>query len=208
MATNDSEKFYLGKVYDEQGNLTDEKLLYDPQDLVTHCMITGMTGSGKTGLGIILLEEMARKNIPAIVIDPKGDLTNLMLHFPELRAEDFEPWIDPEAPVREGKSLMEISVETAEAWKKGLSEWGLGKEEISELEKVSYTIFTPGSTVGNPINILSSFEAPKTPVKEGDEFIREEIATTVTALLDLIGICNIDPLQSREHILLSSIIEQ
>ena len=208
MATNDSEKFYLGKVYDEQGNLTDEKLLYDPQDLVTHCMITGMTGSGKTGLGIILLEEMARKNIPAIVIDPKGDLTNLMLHFPELRAEDFEPWIDPEAPVREGKSLLEISVETAEAWKKGLSEWGLGKEEISELEKVSYTIFTPGSTVGNPINILSSFEAPKTPVKEGDEFIREEIATTVTALLDLIGISNIDPLQSREHILLSSIIEQ
>lgn len=208
MTPIDPKKFYLGKYYDSKGNLTDEKLLYDPEDLNTHCVITGMTGSGKTGLGIALLEEIALKNIPAIVIDPKGDLTNLLLHFPELKGEDFSPWIDPEAPLREGKDLSIIAEETADNWRKGLAGWEYGSEEIAALGKISYTIFTPGSTVGNPINILSSFDAPERIWGEGDEDIREKISTSVTALLDLIGISNIDPIQSREHILLSNIIEQ
>ncbi|MHC1771666.1 MAG: DUF87 domain-containing protein [Flexilinea sp.] len=208
MTPIDPKKFYLGKFYDSKGILTDEKLLYDPEDLNTHCVITGMTGSGKTGLGIALLEEIALKNIPAIIIDPKGDLTNLLLHFPEMKGEDFSPWIDPEAPLREGKDLYTIAEETADNWRKGLAGWGYGSEEIAALKKVSYTIFTPGSTVGNPINIMSSFDAPERIWGEGDEDIREEISTSVTALLDLIGISNIDPIQSREHILLSNIIEQ
>ncbi len=208
MTPIDPKKFYLGKYYDSKGNLTDEKLLYDPEDLNTHCVITGMTGSGKTGLGIALLEEIALKNIPAIVIDPKGDLTNLLLHFPELKGEDFSPWIDPEAPLREGKDLSIIAEETADNWRKGLAGWEYGSEEIAALGKISYTIFTPGSTVGNPINILSSFDAPDRIWGDGDEDIREKISTSVTALLDLIGISNIDPIQSREHILLSNIIEQ
>ena len=208
MTNNDPGKFFLGKLYDENGNLTDENLIYDAGDLNTHCVITGMTGSGKTGLGIVLLEEIARSNIPAIVIDPKGDLTNLLLHFPELEGADFAPWIDPEAPIREGKPLAQLAEETAEKWKNGLAQWGLGAEDIRQLQQVSYKVFTPGSTIGNPINIMSSFEKPENAALLGDEAIREEISTSVTALLDLIGINNIDPIQSREHILLSNIIEQ
>lgn len=208
MTPIDPKKFYLGNYTDGQGNRTDEKLLYDPEDLNTHCVITGMTGSGKTGLGIALLEEIALKNIPAIIIDPKGDLTNLLLHFPELKGEDFSPWIDPEAPLREGKDLYSIAEETAENWRKGLADWGFGSEEIAALNKISYTVYTPGSTVGNPVNIMSSFDAPTGIWYAEDEDIREKISTSVTALLDLIGISNIDPIQSREHILLSNIIEQ
>ena len=208
MASKDPGKFFLGKTIDEKGNPTDNKLLYDPEDLNTHCVITGMTGSGKTGLGIVLLEEIARMKIPAIVIDPKGDLTNLLLHFPELQGEDFEPWIDPEAPIREGKELSVLAEETAGKWKTGLAQWGLGEEDLLDLKEVSYTIFTPGSNIGNPVNIMSSFEKPENISKLGTEAIREEIATSVTALLDLIGVRNIDPIQSREHILLSTIIEQ
>ncbi len=207
MAAKDPKRFYLGNFIDSKGKLSDEKLLYDPEDLNTHCVITGMTGSGKTGLGIALLEEIALKNIPAIIIDPKGDLTNLLLHFPELKGEDFATWIDPEAPLRQGKDLYVLAEETAEKWRKGLQSWDLKSEDIASLNDVSYTIFTPGSTVGNPVNILSSFEAPTRTWKEGDEDIRQGISTSVTALLDLVGISNIDPIQSREHILLSTIIE-
>lgn len=208
MSATDPAKLFLGKLLDQSGNLTDEKMLYSPEDLNTHCVITGMTGSGKTGLGITMLEEILLKNIPVIVIDPKGDLTNLLLHFPNLEPSDFADWIDPEAPTRLGKDLSVLAEEEADKWKKGLAGWGFGSRELADLNNISYTLFTPGSTAGNPVNILSSFNPPENRLQQTSEDLRETISTSVTALLDLVGMSNIDPIQSREHILLSSIIEQ
>lgn len=201
--------FYLGKLYDMgEGRLLDEVLRYDPANLTTHAVVTGMTGSGKTGLCVGLLEEAAVEGIPAIIIDPKGDLTNLLLHFPELRPGDFEPWIDPDAARREGKELAEAARDTAESWRNGLAGWGLGPEQIRLLmDSVEFGLFTPGSTAGTPINILSSFAAPEIAWEEHVELLRDDISTTATALLGLIGFTEIDPLRSREHILLSSILE-
>ena len=207
MNETDPNRLFLGKLFTTGNVLTDEKMYYDPSDLNTHCVITGMTGSGKTGLGIIMLEEIALKQIPAIVIDPKGDLTNLLLHFPNMTGKDIAPWLDQEAPIRAGKELYEYANEKAEAWIEGQKSWGYGPEDIEALSSVDYTIFTPGSTIGNPVNIMATFAAPESSVIYNDEAIREEISTSVTALLGLIGYTNIDPLKSKEHILLSNIIE-
>ena len=207
MAETDPNKLFLGKLYNNQNQVTDEKMYYDPADLNTHCVITGMTGSGKTGLGILMLEEIALKGIPAIIIDPKCDLTNLLLHFPNITGKDIAPWLDQEAPIREGKELYEYANEKAAAWKKGQEDWGYTPEDIEALSGVDYTIFTPGSSIGNPINIMASFAAPDGSTIYDEEATREEIATSVTALLGLIGYNNIDPLKSKEHILLSNIIE-
>jgi len=182
--------------------------MYDPADLTTHGFVTGMTGSGKTGLCISILEEAALKGIPAIIIDPKGDLTNLALHFPDLAPADFEPWIDPEAARREGKSVDDLAAATAQTWQKGLADAGLGRAELQALnDQVDYAIYTPGSTSGLPINILASFAAPDQPWEENSEILREKISSTVTALLGLVGMNDIDPLRSREHILLSNLVE-
>lgn len=209
MAITKDGEFFLGKVFDlAAGKLTDTPLTYDPADLTTHAIVTGMTGSGKTGMCVGLLEEAAVEGIPAIIIDPKGDLTNLLLHFPEFRAEDFAPWIDPEIARREGKDLAVAAAETAESWRKGLAGWDLGSDDIRTLkDSVRFGLFTPGSTAGTPVNILSSFAAPEVAWDEHREILREKISTIVTALLGLIGIGDIDPLRSREHILLSNILE-
>ncbi len=201
--------YFLGRLYDPKTKgPTDEPVLLDPSNLTTHCVVTGMTGSGKTGLCIGLLEEAALHKTPAIIIDPKGDLTNLVLHFPNQSPADFEPWIDPEAARREGKTVPQLAEETAARWKQGLADWGIGAEQLQELaDAAEYTIYSPGSTSGVPVNILSSFEAPSIPFSENAEVLRERISTTVTAILGLIGISDIDPLRSREHILLSSLIE-
>ena len=203
------QEFYLGKIYDlKKGEITDGILSYDPPDLTTHAIVTGMTGSGKTGLCIGLLEEAALQDIPAIMVDPKGDLTNLLLTFPELKAEDFEPWIDANEARREDKTPAQAAEETAALWKKGLGDWGLGSKNLQNLkESVERTIYTPGSSSGVPINILASFEAPNIDWDENEELLREKISATVSALLTLIGMEDIDPLRSREHILLSNIIE-
>ncbi len=202
-------KFFLGKIFDMQaGKLTDELLEYDPADLTTHAVVTGMTGSGKTGMCVGLLEEAAIEGIPAIIIDPKGDLTNLLLHFPDLLPTDFEPWIDPEVARREGKTITQTAQDTAENWKNGLASWGMGPNELNLLgQSVDFSVFTPGSTVGTPVNILSSFAAPDLPWNEYREILREKISTIVTALLGLVGLTEIDPLRSREHILVSNILE-
>ncbi len=115
--------FYLGRWKDDSPQGEKQPVLYDPADLTTHAVMIGMTGSGKTGLLIALLEEAARQGIPAIIIDPKGDLTNLLLHFPELRPEDFAPWIDPEAARRAGTGIDDLAAVTAERWRKGLADW-------------------------------------------------------------------------------------
>ncbi len=201
--------FYLGRIFDDKtAKATATALQYDPADLTTHAVVTGMTGSGKTGLCIGLLEEAALQGVPAIIIDPKGDLTNLLLHFPNLLPEDFQPWIDPEVARRADKPLEEIAKEAAASWRKGLQEWGIGPDRIQLLnEMVKFAVYTPGSDSGIPVSVLSSLAAPKLDWEENREVLRERIASTVTALLGLVGMNDLDPIRSREHILLSNIFE-
>ena len=205
----DLEGFFLGKQYDlAKGTVLDQPVIYDPADLTTHAIVTGMTGSGKTGLCIAMMEEAALKGIPALIVDPKGDLTNLLLHFPDLLPSDFEPWIDPEIARRAGQSTVQAGTTAAENWKKGLEGWGLGRANIQALKSAAdFTIYTPGSSSGESVNILSSFDAPALPWEENREVLRDKIASIVTALLGLVGLKDIDPLRSKEHILLSSLLE-
>lgn len=201
--------FFLGRIYDlKKSTITTEDLFYDPADLVTHALVTGMTGSGKTGLCIGLIEEAALQGIPAILIDPKGDLTNLMLTFPDLLPADFEPWIDANSARRENRTTAEVAESTASSWKKGLADWGLDGKNLNQLKNaVERVVYTPGSSTGQPVSIMASFEAPDMDWDENGEVLREKISATVTALLTLVGMKDIDPLRSREHILLSNIIE-
>lgn len=201
--------FYIGRLFDaKSGKVTTQNVEYNPADLTTHAVVTGMTGSGKTGLCVALLEEAALQNIPAIIIDPKGDLTNLLLHFPDLLPKDFQPWIDPEMERRTGKSMIDIAKEAASAWGTGLKEWGIGKDRLLALQNAAkFAIYTPGSDSGIPVSVLSSLAAPDLDWASNREVLRERISSTVTALLGLVGMNDIDPIRSREHILLSNIFE-
>jgi hypothetical protein len=200
--------FYLGKTYDlKNGRIEDNLVIYDARDLTTHAVCVGMTGSGKTGLCIGLLEEAALDNVPAILIDPKGDLTNLLLTFPELRPEDFEPWVNPDDARRKGMTEAEYAHAVAETWRKGLADWEQGPDRIRALKNAAeFRIYTPGSDAGLPVSILASFKCPPLSWDDEEEVLRDQIHGTVSALLGLIGIAA-DPLRSREHILLSHIIE-
>jgi hypothetical protein len=201
--------FYLGRLVDAKtAKPTTTPVLYDPADLTTHAVVTGMTGSGKTGLCVALLEEAALQNVPAIIIDPKGDLTNLLLHFPNLLPQDFQPWIDPEMERRTGKSMEEIATEAASSWRTGLQEWGIGQDRLLALQNAAkFAIYTPGSDSGIPVSVLSSLAAPNLDWDTNREVLRERISSTVTALLGLVGMNDLDPIRSREHILLANIFE-
>jgi hypothetical protein len=201
--------FYLGRVYDpESGQTTAERLLYEPDDLTTHAVVVGMTGSGKTGLCVDLMEEAALKGVPALMIDPKGDITNLLLHFPDLSPENFQPWVNADQARRDGKSIEQAAAETAQTWREGLAGWEIGPERIKALkDSAQFAVYTPGSDAGLPVSILSSLKAPSLPWEENRELLREEISGTVTALLGLVGLQDIDPVRSREHILLANIFE-
>ncbi len=202
-------KFYLGRIFDSaKGKASPDALLYDPADLTTHAVVVGMTGSGKTGLCIGMLEEAALNQIPALLIDPKGDITNLLLHFPELLPQDFRPWINPDEARRNNQSVDQAAEAVATQWKNGLADWGIEPARIQALkDSAHFTIFTPGSDAGIPISILASFQAPEIPWDENREMLREKISGTVTALLTLVGMTDIDPVRSREHILVSNIFE-
>ena len=199
--------FYLGRQYDMINKTQKEDLLlYDSKDLVTHAICIGMTGSGKTGLCISLIEEAAIDGIPTIAIDPKGDITNLLLTFPELQAQDFTPWINQEEAAKKGLSPEAYADQQATLWRNGLLKWGQDGTRIQRLhESVDFIIYTPGSNAGVPISILRSFAAPPQGIREDNELLQERITTTVTSLLGLLGI-NADPLRSREHILISTIL--
>ncbi|HPH96445.1 MAG TPA: DUF87 domain-containing protein [Anaerolineaceae bacterium] len=201
--------FFLGRQYDlAKAARLDAPLNYDPQNLTTHAFVTGMTGSGKTGLCVALLEEAALQKIPAIIIDLKGDLTNLMLHFPNLAPDDFLPWIDVDQARRENVDPAALAAKTAEKWRTGLADWGLGSDQLNALKDSAYfTIYTPGSDAGKSVSVLASLQAPSIPWEGNREILRERISSTVTALLGLIGFKDIDPVRSREHILLSNIFE-
>lgn len=201
--------FYLGRAYDPiKQTVTNKPVTYDPADLTTHAVVTGMTGSGKTGLCIAMLEEAALAGIPAIIIDPKGDLTNLLLHFPDLAPQDFQPWVDAEQARRSGKTTEQAAMEASINWRNGLNEWGITQERVLALKNsAQFAIFTPGSDSGIPVSVLSSLAAPELSWNENREVLREKIASTVTALLGLVGYDDIDPLRSREHILLANIFE-
>ncbi len=200
-------KFYLGKTYDlDAKRRGDELVLYDSKDLVTHAVCVGMTGSGKTGLCIGLLEEAAIDGIPAIVVDPKGDLSNLTLTFPHLRGEDFAPWVNIEDAKKKGLTNAQFAAQQAELWAKGLGEWGQDGARIQKLrDAADVAIYTPGSSAGIPVSVLKSLAAPSPAVRDDAELFRERIATTATSVLGLLGI-NADPITSREHILLSSLL--
>ena len=201
--------FYLGRPYDLAAKQVKPGwLLYDSKDLVTHAVCVGMTGSGKTGLCLALLEEAAIDGIPAIIIDPKGDLGNLLLTFPSLKGEDFQPWINEDDARKKGVSPANFANAQAEMWAKGLASWQQDGARIQRLrEAADFAIYTPGSTAGLSVSILKSFATPAPDVRNDPELLRERISTTVTSLLGLLGI-EADPIQSREHILLSTILNQ
>ncbi len=200
--------FYLGKAYDMPSRKRlDGLLLYDSKDLTTHGVIIGMTGSGKTGLGIALLEEALIDNIPIIAIDPKGDLTNLMLNFPQLRAQDFRPWVNEQDALNAGQTPDQFAAQQAELWRKGLGGWGQEPERIARLQAAAdFAVYTPGSSAGLPVSVLRSFAPPPPAVAQDADLLRERIQTTATSLLALLGI-EADPITSREHILISNILE-
>lgn len=201
--------FYLGSPFDlAAGRRQEGLLLYDSKDLVTHAACFGMTGSGKTGLSVVLLEEAAIDGIPAIVIDPKGDLGNLLLTFPDLKPADFAPWLPEGGASRKGMSQAEYAAVQAELWRNGLATWNQDGERIRRLRAAAdFAIYTPGSEAGLPLSLLKSFDAPTPAMREDRELLRERVQVTVTALLGLLGL-DADPVQSREHILLSLVIDR
>jgi len=200
--------FYLGQEYDlAKGELLDERVHYDARDLTTHAVCLGMTGSGKTGLGVILLEEAALDGVPSLVIDPKGDMTNLLLTFPELRSEDFRPWVNPDDARRKDLDLETYASKTADQWRNGLEGTGQGLERIRRLrESADFAIYTPGSSAGRKLSILDTLKAPSLSWDTDSELLRDKIESIVSALLGLVNV-EADPVRSREHILLSNIFE-
>lgn len=199
--------FYLGREYNlAEREGTENLLLYNSKDLCTHAVVVGMTGSGKTGLCVNLLEEAAIDRIPSIIIDPKGDISNLLLSFPNLTPEEFRPWIDEGQADREGVSPEVFATNEAEKWKKGLKSWGQDAERIRMMrETVDMRVYTPGATFGRPLTILKSFDCPNQQVLNDSDLLADRISSTSSGLLSLLGI-DADPIRSKEHILISNIL--
>jgi len=199
--------FYLGRpVEPETMEVQPEALLYDSRDLTTHAVCVGMTGSGKTGLCLALLEEAAIDGVPALAIDPKGDVGNLLLTFPDLAPEDFRPWVDEDEARRQGKTPHALAAETAETWRRGLADWGEDGARIARLRQAAEVrIYTPGSDAGIPISVLSSFAAPPPDLAADADLFRDRVVTVASSVLGLLG-RDADPV-SREHVLLSRLLE-
>ena len=199
--------FYLGKDYDlDAKKRTENLLLYDSKDLCTHAVVVGMTGSGKTGLCVSMLEEAAIDKIPSIIIDPKGDISNLLLSFPNLTPEEFRPWVDEGQASREGVSPEVFATQEAEKWKAGLESWGQDAARIRMMrDTVDMRVYTPGSTIGRPLTILKSFNCPSEEILNDSDLLADMISSASSGLLSLLGI-DADPIRSKEHILISNIL--
>ncbi|MCB9450330.1 MAG: DUF87 domain-containing protein [Anaerolineaceae bacterium] len=200
--------FYLGRRYEPSSHrLADDVVYYDARDLTTHAIVVGMTGSGKTGLCITLLEEAILDNIPAIIVDPKGDITNLLLTFPDMRPEDFQPWVNIDDARRAGLDVPSYAADVAQRWRDGLTSWGIVPDRLRWLQQIArYSIYTPGSDAGLPVSILASLRAPREGWAGNEEANREKINGIVTALLALIGL-SVEPVKDKEHVLISNIFE-
>jgi hypothetical protein len=200
--------FYLGRTIDPaSGQTTQTPLLYDSKDLTTHGMVVGMTGSGKTGLCLSLLEDAGIDGIPALVIDPKGDIANLLLTFPNLRAEDFEPWVEPAEAVRHGTTPAEFAKQEAKKWREGLAKWDQEPERIQMFrDSVEIALYTPGSNTARSLSLLRELTPPPPAVVEDFDLFQDRISSAVSGLLGLMRI-DADPVRSREHILLSKLLE-
>jgi hypothetical protein len=196
-----------GQFVRDAANTTPSLELYDARDLVTHGVIVGMTGSGKTGLAVDLLEEALLSGVPSLILDPKGDLTNLLLNFPELRPEDFRPWVNEGDARRKGRTVEEFAADTAEVWRTGLASWGLGTDRMRDLARAArFVVYTPGSRAGVPLNVMGSLSPPPLSWDTDPETLRDEIQGFVSSLLAMAGI-EADPIASREHVLLSNLVE-
>ena len=198
--------FYLGREYDvAAGKRLDAPVLYDSRDLVTHAVCVGMTGSGKTGLCLSLIEEAAIDNVPVIAIDPKGDIGNLLLTFPTLAPADFRPWIDEDEARRAGMSADAFAAQQAETWQKGLADWGEDGARIERLRKsAEFSIYTPGSRAGLSVSLMQSFTAPPAAIRDDAELLGERAAGTATSLLSLAGVEA--PPRSREHTIVTNVL--
>lgn len=196
-----------GDLYIGRDSENEQHVTYEADNLTTHGVIVGMTGSGKTGLGIDLIEEALLKQIPCLIIDPKGDMGNLALNFPDLESGDFEPWIDEATAKKQGKTTVELAADTAERWKSGLESNGIGSDRMERLANGSLvTIYTPGSSAGVGLNVLGSMAVPSLDWDTQAEIIRDEIEAIVSSLLVLTDIES-DPVSGPEHIFLSNLIE-
>jgi hypothetical protein len=200
--------FYLGRQINATSKLlTDDALLYDSRDLTTHGVCIGMTGSGKTGLCVSLIEEAVIDGIPAVIIDPKGDMANLMLQFPQLRGSDFLPWVNHDAAARKAMSVEDYAEATAQLWRNGLAEWGQLPSRIKALsQSAQFQVLTPGSSAGIPVQLLKSFNAPGNAVLEDRDLFQERLNSCTSSLLALLDI-DADPIRSREFILIAKILE-
>jgi hypothetical protein len=196
--------FYLGKEYDlAAGKRQPDLVLYDSKDLVTHAVCVGMTGSGKTGLGIGLIEEAAIDGVPVLAIDPKGDLANLLLTFPDLAPADFAPWVDPADAGRHNLTPDAFAAQQAALWKQGLAEWDEDGARIARLRTATeFRLYTPGSRAGVPLALLNSLSAS---ANESDDDARTRITTTASSLLALAGMGDAAP-HSREQALIAAIL--
>ena len=198
---------YVGKEFNAADKSLGDKFLLDSSDLTTHGIVIGMTGSGKTGFSIGIIEELLKSKVPVIVVDPKGDMGNLALAFDRLAPEQFEPWVDKDEAAREGKTTAEMAQAASETWTKGLHDWGIEPSDVAAYTKGHrIKMFTPGATAGIPINLIDSLSAPGVDFEANEEELRDEIDSVVTALLGLVKI-DADQVSSREYILLFSLIE-
>ncbi len=204
----DRGSFHLGSAIDEStGKPGADRVVVGSSDLTTHGVVVGMTGSGKTGLAVVLIEEALLAGIPVLVLDPKGDMANLALVFPDLQPASFRPWVSEAEASAAGVSVDDYAAKQATIWREGLESSGIGPERLQALrDAADVTIYTPGSTAGVPLNVVGSLQAPPLSWDTEAEALRDEIQGTVTSLLRLVGI-EADPLASREHVLLSNLVE-